>query len=384
MELPVFERLGDARSAAVTWGKIADIAYQRGDYDEALRIRREVQLPVFERLGDPGRRTWGKIADIAYQRGDYDEALRIHREVQLPVYERLGDTRETAVTWGKIADIAYQRGDYDEAAELQRKRLEVCKQLGDLDGIADTDWGLAQIDLAREDYQAAFPRLVESFQIFGRLQRPDGIAVVGMTLGQLLLAAGQADPARQVLGDSLAAATKIGWTDMAQQISELLNPPATSERGHMIIQLEGPAAGNVEAARRSLEALAHGWGYEIAQSPAGALPAATSHDENSKAIDPVSVAAAVLSIPSAALAVARSGRPHPQAAQSQRTDRPRPATGRPARNRPRHLPGAHRRTPHPGPRSAPRPAGRRRPAQLSHPADGPAPGIRKPVLGVWL
>jgi len=88
--------------------------------------------------------------------------------------------------------------------------------------------GLAQIDLAREDYQAAFPRLVESFQINGRLQRPDGTAVVGITLGQMLIAAGQADQARQVLGDSLAAATKIGWTDAIQQISKLLNPPATT------------------------------------------------------------------------------------------------------------------------------------------------------------
>ena len=48
---------------------------------------------------------------------------------------------------------------------------------------------------------------------------------MGWTLGQLLIAAGQADQARQVLGDSLAAATKIGWTDLAQQISELLNRP---------------------------------------------------------------------------------------------------------------------------------------------------------------
>ena len=71
----------------------------------------------------------------------------------------------------------------------------------------------------------------------------------------------------------------------------------------MIIQLEGPATGNVEAAKRSLEALACRWGYEIAQNPGGALPTAT-HDENRRAIDPVSVAAAVLSIPSAALAVA--------------------------------------------------------------------------------
>ena len=138
----------------------------------------------------------------------YDEALRIRREIELPAYERLGDTRSTVITWGKIADIAYQRGDYDEAAELQHKRLEVNKQLGDLDGIAAATWDLAQIDLTREDYESAFPRLAESFQIFSQLQRPDGIAAAGLTLGQLLIAAGQTDPARQVLGDSLAAATK--------------------------------------------------------------------------------------------------------------------------------------------------------------------------------
>ncbi len=163
----------------------------------------------------------GMIADVAYRRGDYDEALRIRRDVQLPVYERLGDTRSTAITWGMIADIAYMRGDYDEAAELQRKRLEVNRQLGDLDGIAAAQWGLAQIDLARQDVQAALPRLIESFQIFGRLQRPDGIVAVGATLGQLL-AGHYAGPARGVLGDALTAATKLGWTDEIQQINELL------------------------------------------------------------------------------------------------------------------------------------------------------------------
>ena len=346
VQLPVYERLGDTRSAAVAWGRIADIAFQRGDYDEALRIYREVELPVYERLGDTRSAAVarGQIADIAFQRGDYDEALRIYREVQLPAYERLGDTRSAAVAWGKIADIAFrrgdydealriyrevqlayerlgdtrsapspgarsrtspssggtttkrcgsaarfscrptsasatpgkppspgagsrtspssggtttrccesvarsscrstsisatpihrrywgeiaviaeQRGDYDEAAELHRKRLKVYKQLGDLDGIAAADWGLARSDLAREDYQSALPRMMESFQIYGHLQRPDGIAVVGAILGRLLMAAGQADLARQVLADSLAAATKIGWTDAVQRINELLN-----------------------------------------------------------------------------------------------------------------------------------------------------------------
>jgi hypothetical protein len=121
-------------------------------------------------------------------------------------------------------------GDYDQAAELQRKRLEINKQLGDLDGIAAASWDLAQIDLARKDYEAALPRLMESFQIFGRLQRPDVSATAGNVLGQLLMAAGQTDEARGVLGDARAAAAKIGWADRVQQITGLRNsPPAASE-----------------------------------------------------------------------------------------------------------------------------------------------------------
>ncbi len=151
-----------------------------------------------------------------------DEALRIHRDVELPVYERVGDIRETVLTWGKIADIAYERGELDQTAELQRRRLEASRQLGDIDEIAAADWGLAQIDLDREDYQSAFERMAEAFQILIQLQRPDGIAAVGGTLGELLLAAGEADQAREVLEVSLAAASKLGMTEMVQQINELL------------------------------------------------------------------------------------------------------------------------------------------------------------------
>ena len=70
----------------------------------------------------------------------------------------------------------------------------------------------------------------------------------------------------------------------------------------MIIQLESPTAEDVQAARRSLGALAHSWGHEITQPPAEATAAAVGHD-GGKVVDPVSVAALVVSIPSAALAV---------------------------------------------------------------------------------
>jgi tetratricopeptide (TPR) repeat protein len=116
------------------------------------------QLSTTAGAEDEAATVMGIIADIAYDRGELDEALRIRREIELPALERLGDTRSAAVTWGQIADIAYQSGELDEAAELQHKRLEVNKQLGDLDGIAAATWDLAQIDLTREDYESAFPR----------------------------------------------------------------------------------------------------------------------------------------------------------------------------------------------------------------------------------
>lgn len=71
----------------------------------------------------------------------------------------------------------------------------------------------------------------------------------------------------------------------------------------MIIQLESATAGNLDAAKRSLEALAHSWGHKVTEASAEARTATETIDDDNKVIDPVSVAALVLSIPSAALAV---------------------------------------------------------------------------------
>ena len=134
-ELPVYERLGDVRSRAVTLGRVADMLQRRGQFDEALRIRQEEELPVYERLGDVRSRavTLGKIADILQARGQLDEALRIRQEEQLPVFERLGDMRSRAITLGRIADILQGRGQLDEALRIrQRDELPVFEALGDV------------------------------------------------------------------------------------------------------------------------------------------------------------------------------------------------------------------------------------------------------------
>ena len=63
------------------WDEVAGLELLRGNVDEALRIRQEEELPVYERLGDVRSKavTMGKIADILQARGQLDEALRIRR-----------------------------------------------------------------------------------------------------------------------------------------------------------------------------------------------------------------------------------------------------------------------------------------------------------------
>ena len=70
----------------------------------------------------------------------------------------------------------------------------------------------------------------------------------------------------------------------------------------MIIQLESATAENVEVASRNLEALAHSWGHEMIETPANTPEAAATARNDDKVIDPVSLAALVVSIPSVALA----------------------------------------------------------------------------------
>jgi hypothetical protein len=70
----------------------------------------------------------------------------------------------------------------------------------------------------------------------------------------------------------------------------------------MLIQLEGATAGEVQAARRSLQDLARSWDQDLTPALASATPATRIGPEDGKAIDPVSLATLVVSLPSTALA----------------------------------------------------------------------------------
>ena len=140
------------RRALARSGKIADILQAHGQLDEALKIRTDEELPVFERLGDARMAAIaaGQIADILQARGQLDEALKIRNEEQLPVYERLGDVRSRAVTMAWIANIFRDRGDLDGTVRaLCEEVLPVYQRLGDAQELVRGRWQLAGILLRR-------------------------------------------------------------------------------------------------------------------------------------------------------------------------------------------------------------------------------------------
>jgi len=119
-ELPVYQRLGEAHSVAVTKAHIASILERRGQLNEALGILREEVVPVFEQVGDLRWRAEAmrEVAEILSVRGQADDALRILRGDLLPFFERLGDTRSRAVAAADVADILAVRGQHQEALRL--------------------------------------------------------------------------------------------------------------------------------------------------------------------------------------------------------------------------------------------------------------------------
>ncbi len=87
-----------------------------------MRIRREEQLPVYKRLGDVRSRavTMGKIADELARQGDLDEAIRLYQENVLPSYVRLGDVSMLVVDRRWLASHLVRRGTIGDCKEAGR------------------------------------------------------------------------------------------------------------------------------------------------------------------------------------------------------------------------------------------------------------------------
>jgi hypothetical protein len=134
----------------------------------ALRIRTQEQLPVYERLGDVRSKavTQGKIADILQARGELDEALALH-EQRLPIAELLRDIDSIAHIKFSIASLRLQRGDHNTGGIQQ-----IYKDLSEAFGIS--------LKLGRPDFIGGIGQLLVQVLAMGG-QRDEALKVLKHT-----------------------------------------------------------------------------------------------------------------------------------------------------------------------------------------------------------
>jgi tetratricopeptide (TPR) repeat protein len=201
-ELPVYIELDDVHQKAIVMGKIADVLQARGRLEDALEIRTKEQVPVFERLGDVQARavTMGQIADVLQAQGQLDQALRLRREEELPVYERLGDAFSKAATMGKIADIFQARGQLDDAVRLWRdEELPIYERLGDVRSKALTRGKIADVLQAQGQLDDALRiRREDELPIYEQLGDVREKAITMGKIADVLQARGQLDDALRI------------------------------------------------------------------------------------------------------------------------------------------------------------------------------------------
>jgi tetratricopeptide (TPR) repeat protein len=206
---------------------IADILEARGQFDEALRIRRENILPIVEKLGNIREIAImkDKIAEILYYRGQFDEALKIRIEQQLPVYQQLGDIRAIAIAQGKIASILLAQGQFDEALKIQTEQLPLFEQLGEIRSIAIARSQIATIlwQIGHRD-QAINAYRNQILPVCTQLEDKRNLSVCQLNFANMLLERGQPDDipeARELLNQALQAAREMQIPEV-QVIQDLI------------------------------------------------------------------------------------------------------------------------------------------------------------------
>lgn len=114
------EHLGDSSRAAAL-DEVAANQEARGALAEALRTRNDRQIPLLERLGDARAlaEARGKVAGILQAQGEIDRAITLLRDSVVPTFERLADTPRSEAAMRRIAELLEARGDVEEGLRVR-------------------------------------------------------------------------------------------------------------------------------------------------------------------------------------------------------------------------------------------------------------------------
>ncbi len=191
--------------------ELADLYHRLSEWDEALRIYRDVALPMYRELGNKASEgaTLNNISQIYKAQGDFETALDYVKQA-LTISQQTGNKAGEATTLSNISQFYHAQGDYETALDYLKQSLTISQQIGDKACEGATLNNISQIYKAQGDYETALGYLKQSLSI---CQQIDAKAIESATLNnisQIFKAQGDYETALGHLKLSLTICQQIG------------------------------------------------------------------------------------------------------------------------------------------------------------------------------
>ncbi|MCX7570355.1 helix-turn-helix transcriptional regulator [Tumebacillus sp. DT12] len=196
-------KLGKYKSAINVWWDMLSEAISAKDNDSKFTATLNIAISHFN-LKDYGQAlslTWSALdvcedpaqrpkvmqlqANIYAEKGDFQEALRIHRDL-LKCYEELDMRKYVLKSLHNIGDILTKLGDLDAAIQYLREARKLSFELFSNDEICKTSYDLAKALTMGGDIQEALHFLEEAVLVVGQKASPVNLSKIRFLLSDCI------------------------------------------------------------------------------------------------------------------------------------------------------------------------------------------------------
>lgn len=207
--LALYRRLQDTRGLAGAYNILGRIAYSRSSFTEArILIEQALMLGRIVHLLPEEAEGLRLLGVIAARQSDYTTAVTHFRQA-LTIYRELGHQRGVSQLLNNLGTILLEQGDYAGANENYSEALHNLREIGDRAGESIVLNNMGLVCLEQGDYSQAKTHFIQALQIKKTVGNRRGEAKVLNNLGIIAFRLGQYESAKQLYEHSLILSREI-------------------------------------------------------------------------------------------------------------------------------------------------------------------------------
>ena len=181
--------------------------YYMGNHDASIVVNEEAKN-IFAAAGDRSNeaRASNNLANSYIVRGKAELAIQLY-EHAIAIHRANGDRKRLGGALINLAQVHYDRGDLKQVDAVNREALQLLREVGDTARVVLTLANLADQLRTQGDVDGALAALAEA----EALRKPDDLRnqeLILVSRGQNLTQAGQIEPARRALEESIEVCRK--------------------------------------------------------------------------------------------------------------------------------------------------------------------------------